>query len=94
MAKRRFIQSNAQHIPYSDRRAQGAQPLEKWPLEQLVLAQRMECEGRTYDQIAEVMMRPVDEVRRVLIQDDATGWHDAKDKRKRPQIYGRDPRRR
>ena len=37
-----------------------------WPLKELVRAQRMACEGRSYDEIAHALGRPSDDVRRKL----------------------------
>jgi predicted transcriptional regulator len=40
-----------------------------WPLEELVQAQCMECEGRSYDEIAQALGRSSEEVRRRLDAD-------------------------
>ncbi len=37
-----------------------------WPLEELVRAQRLACEGRSYEEIAQGLGRSHDEVRRRL----------------------------
>ena len=37
-----------------------------WPIEELVRAQRMACEGASFDAIAEALGRPVADVRRKL----------------------------
>ena len=37
-----------------------------WPIEELVRAQRMACEGHGFDAIAEALGRPVNDVRRRL----------------------------
>jgi hypothetical protein len=37
-----------------------------WPIEELVRAQRMACEGASFDAIAEALGRPVADVRRRL----------------------------
>jgi hypothetical protein len=43
-----------------------------WPIEELVLAQRMACEGKTFQVIAEALGRPVKEVLRQLDPEPAT----------------------
>jgi hypothetical protein len=43
-----------------------------WPLEELVRAQRMACEGLDVDAIAAALSRPSDEVRRRLDPEPAT----------------------
>jgi hypothetical protein len=40
--------------------------LSPWPIEDLVRAQRMACDGHSYDAIAEALGRPVTDVRRRL----------------------------
>jgi hypothetical protein len=37
-----------------------------WPIEELVRAQRMACDGASFDVIAEALGRPVQDVRRKL----------------------------
>jgi hypothetical protein len=37
-----------------------------WPIEELVRAQRMACDGASFDAIAEALGRPVSDVRRRL----------------------------
>ncbi len=37
-----------------------------WPIEDVVLAQRMACEGKSFDDIAEALGRSIDDVRRHL----------------------------
>jgi hypothetical protein len=37
-----------------------------WPIEELVRAQRMACEGHGFDAIAQALGRPVNDVRRKL----------------------------
>jgi hypothetical protein len=37
-----------------------------WPIEELVRAQRMACEGHSFDAIAQALGRPVNDVRRRL----------------------------
>jgi hypothetical protein len=41
-------------------------PDQHWPLDELVRAQRMACEGRSYDDIALALGRSGEEVRRKL----------------------------
>ncbi len=38
----------------------------RWPLEELVRAQRMACEGHGFEAIAQALGRPVNDVRRKL----------------------------
>jgi hypothetical protein len=40
--------------------------LPPWPIEELVRAQRMACDGASFDAIAEALGRPVHDVRRRL----------------------------
>jgi hypothetical protein len=42
-----------------------------WPIEELVRAQRMACEGRNFDEIAEALGRSSEDVRRRLDPDPA-----------------------
>jgi hypothetical protein len=46
-------------------------PHSPWPIEELVRAQRMACDGASLDAIAEALGRPVPEVRRKLDPDQA-----------------------
>ena len=43
-----------------------------WPIEELVRAQRMACEGASYDDIADTLGRPLSDVRRKLDPEPAT----------------------
>jgi hypothetical protein len=43
-----------------------------WPIEDLVRAQRMACEGASFDDIAETLGRPLSDVRRKLDPGPAT----------------------
>ncbi len=42
---------------------------EPWPIEQLVLAQRMACDGNSFDDIAAALGRPSEDIRRRLEPD-------------------------
>jgi hypothetical protein len=42
-----------------------------WPIEELVRAQRMACDGASFDAIAQALGRPVTDVRRRLDPDPA-----------------------
>jgi hypothetical protein len=44
----------------------GQRPTSPWPIEDLVRAQRMACDGASFDAIAEALGRPVHDVRRKL----------------------------
>jgi hypothetical protein len=43
-----------------------------WPIEELVRAQRMACEGLSYEDIAQALGRPENDVRRRLDPEPAT----------------------
>jgi hypothetical protein len=49
-------------MPYSLRRTSPS----PWPIEELVRAQRMACDGASFDAIADALGRPVADVRRRL----------------------------
>jgi hypothetical protein len=44
-----------------------------WPIEELVRAQRMACEGLSFDAIAQALGRPENDVRRRLDPEPASG---------------------
>lgn len=52
--------------PFSARRAVDE---DAWPLEELVRAQRLACEGKGFDEIARALGRTVEDVRRRLDPD-------------------------
>jgi len=55
---------------YRARKPVAAPP---WPLEELVRAQRMACEGKSFDAIARALGRSVKDVRRRLDPEPAPG---------------------
>ena len=55
--------------PYSDRKLESGLDPAPWPIEDIVQAQCMACDGKTIDEIAAEMQLPHDEVRRVVYPD-------------------------
>jgi len=56
--------------PFRSRRPAADTP---WPLEELVRAQRMACEGNSFESIAQALGRSSEEVRRRLDPEPAPG---------------------
>jgi hypothetical protein len=53
-------------LPYAARRANDEEP---WPLEELVRAQQLACEGKSFEEIARALGRTAEDVRRRLDPD-------------------------
>lgn len=74
-------------LPYTDRKL-ASDDRRPWPIEDIVSAQRLACEGKSVDEIAAELQLPHDEVRRVVSPDitketkrqemASVGWADLK----------------
>lgn len=56
-------------LPYTDRKLSAGDVFQPWPIEDIVEAQCMACDGKSVDEIAAALGRPHDEVRRVVAPD-------------------------
>jgi hypothetical protein len=66
----RFISGSDSAVPYSDRKAMRDELL-PWPIEDIVAAQRMHCEGVSVEEICTALGRGRDEVMKLLSPEDA-----------------------
>lgn len=63
--KRQFIRADEPILPYSDRKAARAYA-EPWPIEDIVRAQQMACQGKPLDEIARELGRTSAEVVQIV----------------------------
>jgi hypothetical protein len=62
----RFLSGSEAPVPYSERKAETGRADEPWPLERIVAAQRMACDGMDVTAIAAALGERVEVVRRKL----------------------------